>query len=454
MVQSWAQNDWVTPTLASGDPEVVNTNAGRTSYTATDAQITAMQNEITAIFNGQNSHAITMSSFADARDAASSSYRAYTVNVSGVMNATLGDNYNLTTDQKLVVSALALSDTNNDYHFYVATRADLATMAAESAALNGIGVTSASVAYTQTADISGVADGSYVIYNGAVVSMLYGSFNGNGYTLSDFMITGSGTKVGFFGEVTNGVTGVNLRYVTVISTGTDAKVGAIAAVTTTVDNSTAQGHIYVSNESGTSTVGFLVGETSGVVTSSKAVGYVKVLGGTVTVGGAVGSASEAVAANTFVEINKLGSANITAGGIVGDGSVDLTGSSYLAGSLSDANTVIANTGATELSYASILTSEDADIAALRDGILTGFVMKRYYVDQLRAAYTISNYRQLAIMEMYSWATYTLGADIELPYSYGSAVHAGEFAYAAIDENGKKIYSSAAGTFMGVVEEVR
>jgi hypothetical protein len=60
--------------------------------------------------------------------------------------------------------------------------------------------------------------------------------------------------------------------------------------------------------------------------------------------------------------------------------------------------------------------------------------------------------------MYGWATYTLGADIELPFSYGNGIHAGESVYGTIQgvtgDNGKKIYSSAAGTYMGVTEEVR
>ena len=98
-------------------------------------------------------------------------------------------------------------------------------------------------------------------------------------------------------------------------------------------------------------------------------------------------------------------------------------------------------------------------ATIRNMVI-GYVMKDYHVGEIDVTeadfekYAINNYRQLAIAEMYSWATYTLGADIVLPYSYGNNVHAGEFAYTAITENGKKIYSSAAGTFMGVTEEVR
>ena len=239
------------------------------------------------------------------------------------------------------------------------------------------------------------------------------------------MIAGNGTKVGFFGEVTGSLTGVDLRYVTVISTGADAKVGAIAAKATTIASSTAQGHVYTSNNS---TVGFLAGETSGNVTDSIAVGYVKVLGSAainVAVNVVVGSTTGTVSGSyAFVEVNAI----------------------------NDSATV-ATTG-TVTAYADILAAASGALETLRDDILTGYVMKDFYVGSVQAAYTINNYRQLAIIEMYGWATYTLGADIELPFSYGNGVHAGESVYTAIDENGKKIYSSAAGTYMGVTEEVR
>ena len=117
------------------------------------------------------------------------------------------------------------------------------------------------------------------------------------------------------------------------------------------------------------------------------------------------------------------------------------------------NTVVTTTGTTT-AYADILTAESGALETLRDDILTGYVMKDFYVGSVQDSYTIYNYRQLAIVEMYGWATYTLGADIELPFSYGNGVHAGESVYTAIDENGKKIYSSAAGRYMGVIEEVR
>ena len=97
---------------------------------------------------------------------------------------------------------------------------------------------------------------------------------------------------------------------------------------------------------------------------------------------------------------------------------------------------------------------------MRDDILVGYVMKDFYVGAvLQSAYTINNYRQLAIAEMYSWASYSLGADVYLPHSYGECdSHAGEYAYSQINvgsgNNQKKIYSSAGGLFMGVSEEVK
>ena len=291
-----------------------------------------------------------------------------------------------------------------------------------------------------------------MIYNNSVVSKLYGNYTATGYTLSDFTIVGSDTKVGFFGEVTGEITGVDLRYVTVLSSGANASVGAIAAVANTIENSTAQGHIYTSNNS---TVGFLAGEANGAVTGSAAVGYVQVSGGTVTVGGAVGKANANVTADTFVEVNELATANITAGGIVGStvGEITVSGA-YLEGSLGGADGTVA--GGTATAYAEYLPAN----ATIRNMVI-GYVMKNFYVGTIYAeetltyTYEIKNYRQLVIMEMYSWATYNLGANIELPYSYGNSVHAGEFAYGSgINENGKKIYSSAAGTFMGVEEVVR
>ena len=441
MIQSWTQNAWVMPTLASNSYSVVNTGATYTSLEATSSQVTAMQTEIDGIFS-QNSYTITMSAYPV--DHAARHFAAYQVNVDDVMTATLGANYNLVTNQRLIVSELPLTDGNNDYHFNVGTKEALAIMENESNALHELGI--ADSVYTQTANISGAANGSYVIYDeGAVVGVLYGSYNGAGYTLSDFMIVGNGEQVGFFGEVTGTITGVNLRYVTVISTGADAVVGAIAAKANEIATSSAQGHVYTSDDS---TVGFLAGETTGAVTGSAAVGYVKVKGGDVTVGGAVGKASANVSlTNVFVEVNKI-AGTATVNGIVGNESTGaITNSKYLTGSLGAANATSSN-GGSATAYADMV-----QIQTIHD-MIDGFVVKDFYVATMAGAYTIYNYRQLAIMEMYSWATYTLGADIELPYSYGNGVHAGEYVYSAVTTGGYHIYSSASGTFMGIEEVVR
>ena len=149
---------------------------------------------------------------------------------------------------------------------------------------------------------------------------------------------------------------------------------------------------------------------------------------------------------------------------------------YLDGSLNGLDTEegsdeIAENGeyAVATSYVDMMTDENDTIR----NMVIGYVMKDFYVgtiytnETLTYEYTIYTFRQLVIMEMYSWANYTLGADIELPYSYGNAVTAGEFAYATaadvssgefdaptIDPNGNTIYSSASGTFVGVEEVVR
>ena len=103
-------------------------------------------------------------------------------------------------------------------------------------------------------------------------------------------------------------------------------------------------------------------------------------------------------------------------------------------------------------------------ATIRNMVI-GYVMKDYYVGAIDVTnanfdrYTINNHRQLAIAEMYSWATYTLGRDIVIPYTYGSGAHAGEFAYSNApigDNNGaRKIYSFVQdGYFMGIEEVVK
>ncbi|MBR5987670.1 MAG: hypothetical protein IK037_03790, partial [Clostridia bacterium] len=358
-----------------------------------------------------------------------------------VITISITDNYSVVGNTHLTVSALTVSN-NNAYNFNVATLADLALIASESAALHGVNIDTAT--YTQTANISGAANGAYEVYDDAVVTSLYGNFVGTGFTLSDFMIVGDGANVGFFGAVTGTVTGVNLRYVTVISTGNDANVGAIAGSANAIASSTAQGHVYTTDDS---TVGFLAGATTGAVTGSAAVGYVKVLGGTVTVAGVVGNASAAVTANAFVEVNKI-AGTATVNGIVGNGSTgSVTSSYYLAGSLGAANATSNNGGEAE-NYATMVA-----IQAIHD-MLEHYVVKDFYVATMTSAYTIYNYRQLAIAEMYSWATFTLGADIELPYSYGNNVHAGEYAYANITTGAYHIYASASGTFMGIEEVVR
>ena len=223
------------------------------------------------------------------------------------------------------------------------------------------------------------------------------------------------------------------------------EISSIAAKANGIATSTAQGNIYTSDDS---TVGFLAGETTGAVTGSAAVGYIKVQGGDVTVGGAVGKASANVSStNVFVEVNKI-SGTATVNGIVGNESTGaVTNSKYLTGSLGAANATSSN-GGTATSYADMV-----QVQAIHD-MLDGFVVKDFYVATMAGAYTIYNYRQLAIMEMYSWASYTFGADVELPYSYGNGVHAGEYAYSAVTSGAYHIYSSASGTFMGIEEVVR
>ena len=461
-VQSWTQAAW--ETISVTDFELLGSDtAAKTALITIDSLTNA-------------SFTVELMTFSTARTAAGGAMGNYNVNgADGVISITINDNYEVSSDRKLTVSALGKNvDTNETYSFNVTNASDISILTAESAALEEAGIAANVITYTQTADISGIVStgankGSYNIHTGPVVTRLYGNYVGTGHTISNFMIVGSGEKLGFFGEVTGTITGVDLRYVTVISTGAGAEIGSIAATANEIVSSTAQGNIYVSGGTNVApaTVGLLAASTSGEVTDSKAAGYIKVLGGTVTVGGAVGVANDDITAYTFVEINKLNaSAVITAGGIAGSVANGVTvAGTYLEGSfggldLEGSDEVISD-GTLAISYADILAeTEDEAIIALRDELVSGYVMKGFYVGAVQASYTIKNYRQLAIMEMYSWADFTLGADICLPRSYGNGVHAGEFTYQAINENGKKIYIWSSSddpdddTFMGISEEVR
>ena len=442
-VQSWKGNAWSAVTL--------------TGYVLAGSDLTAEEKLALAKADGYANNdgtfnsapfTVTLTDYAAAKTAASGELRNYVVNGTGsVIAISLNANYEISANKALTVSALGVTN-HNAYEFNVASLADLALIESESNALQAFDPT-----YKQTANVSGMVGGEFSVYNGSVVGMVYGSYVGGGYELRNFTIIGSGDKVGFFGTVTGSVSGVNLRYVTVISNGANAKAGVVAAVANAIENTTAQGNLYVSG----GTAGFIAAENGGAVESTVAVGYVKVLGGTNVIGGIVGNAKANVEGTSFVEVNDLGATAITAGGIAGakTGSATLAGYS-LQGSTAGSTITASGFNGTATAYAgenSFLTSEIASIVTAKT-ILTNYVMKAYYVGSVTGNYTIKNYRQLKIVEMYSWASYRLGANIYLPYSYGGMEEgAGEYAYSPIDENGKKIISSWAGTYMGVVEEV-
>ena len=58
---------------------------------------------------------------------------------------------------------------------------------------------------------------------------------------------------------------------------------------------------------------------------------------------------------------------------------------------------------------------------------------------------ITTYRQLALMSMYGWLNFKLGADIYIPSSMGKLTYVDSF-YGNFEENGYRIYSGSGVTY--------
>ena len=168
------------------------------------------------------------------------------------------------------------------------------------------------------------------------VAIFYGTFNGNGYTVSNFKITTGRRYVGLFGYNVGVIKNLGVENFTVnVSYGGYVYAGGLVGYNSgDIMNSYATGDVSATSTS-TSYVAYaggLVGSNSGDITNSYATGEVSATSSYAYAGGLVGYNSGDIL-NSYAtgNVSATGSSNAYAGGLVGRNSGGSITNSYAAG---------------------------------------------------------------------------------------------------------------------------
>ncbi|MDR3185898.1 MAG: YDG domain-containing protein [Christensenellaceae bacterium] len=300
----------------------------------------------------------------------------------------------------------------------------------------------------QTADIDGIVDFERSVYIPAV--LFKGIYYGGNHTISNLLINGTGlfesisggTVLSSDGTLIGGIVeNLKLRDITIFAStstsnsSTKDSVGAISGKieNTIIRNISFEGYIYVENDISSVYVGGISGyAVDSSILNCEVVGYILVdstYSGEISdfaVGSVVGYfsadqlSSLTFSARSFVDIRiftKLSNTNINSQGAIGvlvenDNTISQEGVN-LKNSISINGKILTTAGKTYTE----LVSEDS---ALID-ILLSFIVKPYYLaDLVKVAgtsenpYKISNYIQLVLLKIYSWASFELENDIIFP----------------------------------------
>ena len=382
-----------------------------------------------------------------------------------------GGNYNPGDNPILQLTFLSVRDVEN-CEFNVSSIEDIAHMRSDYIGMKttyvnfGIG---GIPKYVQINDISGLSDGEYYVLNGNISWTFESVYDGGGYSISDFVISAQNVDyVGIFGRTKDAViSDLSILRVNIAI----SNVGFAGALTglaenTTISNVLVSGTVSVKETVetyGTLYVGMLVGKAiDSVITGCGAVGYIDAQANVVYGGGIVGQYSEDVIAGrgvtdsvAFVD-GKYKAARANVGGIAGSILAEnSTNNIYLKDGtfVTDGNTGIINNGTnqgTGYTYSDFeraangTLSNRAFVCAVRD-MMRSYTLLPDGAAPVDGVVVITSYRQLALMSMYGWLNFRLGADIYIPSSLGSLVYADSF-YGNYEENGYRIYTGSGTTY--------
>ncbi|NLL55781.1 MAG: hypothetical protein GX242_01025, partial [Clostridiales bacterium] len=342
-------------------------------------------------------------------------------------------------------------------------------------AQTGVGV---APTYYQVANISGIReDGSYVTFK--PIANFEGTYYGNGYVISDISIVGNAKFqdienapqfVGLFANANNAVIqGVKVINGSVYASSSALYIGGIAGL---VENSmliqnTFQGYVLAYDIEESIEIGGIVGRAvDSQVTSNMAVGYIKAYSDKgIRAGGILGAYSilledpdrdTIIADNTsFMEITAVAGDTVqsSAGGVVGfieDLEVYYftdAPNSYLANSIYLNGSTLAHSIG---NYTDTTGATTYDEYAQQDGevinLVNTYVIRHYLLPNGNVGTSdnvieITNYRQLSLLRLYSFANFSMSSDIYFPSSYIFNAYEEGFYGTLIVTNDAKIYIS-------------
>lgn len=209
--------------------------------------------------------------------------------------------------------------------------------------------------------------------------------------------------------------------------------------------------------------GMLVGKAvDSAITGCGAAGYIDAQANVVYGGGIVGEYSEDAVSGrgvtdsvAFVD-GKYKAATAYVGGIAGSILADNASNNiYLRNGtwVTDGNNGLIDNGTnqgTGYTYSDFAGAESESlcnrvfVCVVRD-MMRSYTLLPDGVAPADGVVVITSYRQLALMSMYGWLNFRLGADIYIPSSIGAVVYADSF-YGNYEENGYRIYTGSGATY--------
>ena len=250
------------------------------------------------------------------------------------------------------------------------------------------------------------------------VAIFYGTFDGNGYTVSNFKITTGRTYVGLFGYNVGVIENLGVENFTVnVSYSGVSAGGLVGSNSGSILNSYAAGDVSATSTSYSANAGGLVGDNSGSITNSYATGNVSATGssnayagGLVGVNNSSGDITNSYATGEVSATSTSTYDSAYAGGLVGYNSGDIL-NSYATGNVS------------ATSYSSSASAYAGGLVGYNSG---GSITNSYATGDVRATGS-SSYVYAGGLVGYNYNS----GDILNSYATGnvSATSSGDYAYA-------------------------
>lgn len=338
---------------------------------------------------------------------------------------------------------------------------------------DGIGV---APTYVQKNNLSGIREeGGYNAI--ARTNMEFdGTYNGNGYSISDFIIYCSGVNnFGLFGVLSGAtIQDLDVRRVNMVGGSSATYIGVIAGMASdsVISGVNVSANVTITNLSNDIYVGGLVGYANNVTfTQNGVTGYVIANGATAYFGGVAGVLEVNGDATPTVEDNivfvdaKVKANEVYADYIVGTTTATITENVYLENSLliidSDNNNLASikpstvqgqGTGYTYYDYVSEVATNGSDNVVGKVLQIVNTDMMRNFIHLPGATIPnsgvieISYYRQLSLISAYGWLNYKLTNDVYIPGSLVTGTQEEHFYGTFTKEDHVNIYAVTDATY--------